>query len=469
MHTFCLLNGIRRRSWKATNAPTSTTAFRDRVREQLPAVRAKTIGTLAKLGESPASRTSLRRNHGARRRCAVTVVAIAVATFSSGCTPGDVGAKVTTSSDDAPLVAPLPVIADQVLEGRGRILSDSALESLPAGLAANAGQARRAVYESTSGINSVRTEVSGAFFEPLGQPPVSGWPVVALAHGTTGTQHGCAPSESPDLEGAAGMVVVLLKQGYAVAVTDYEGLGDQGVHPYLEPRTAAFNVIDSVRGLRDLFPSVSDRWVALGPSQGGQVAWAVNELNGLYGDGLHLLGTVALSPAVNMSGLADRALSRTLTGWQTSLMPYVVDGLARYDSTVVVNHYLRGQAFRELAAITGCGPDSAAARSRTKADDVKPATAADATALRDALRRIALPQAPLTAPMLVMNGSKDESIPPTWVNSAVERSCKLGGQIQHLEITGAGHSNLGHTDVIWNWIRDRFNGLPLSVRCGEQS
>lgn len=90
-----------------------------------------------------------------------------------------------------------------------------------------------------------------------------------------------------------------------------------------------------------------------GSFSGGQAAWAVNELNSRYGDGLQLVGTVALSPAVNMSGLADRALSRTLTPWQTSLMPYVIDGLSRYDSTVVGDHYLRGQAARTWRSSLG--------------------------------------------------------------------------------------------------------------------
>ncbi len=469
MRTFCSLSGSHRRLWKATHAAVGTAVFGNRVREQSSAVRAEPIAVPEDKAAAAGYSASPRPRRGVRLLCAVTVVVTAVATFNSGCTSGNVGARVTTSADDAPLVTAVPAISDQVRDGRGRILSDSAFEALPAALAAHAGKARRAVYQSTSGIDGARTEVSGAFFEPLGQPPASGWPVVALAHGTTGTQHGCAPSDSPDLDGEVGMVASLLKQGYAVAATDYEGLGDQGIHPYLEPRTAAFNVIDSVRGLRDLYGAESDQWVAVGPSQGGQAAWAVNELNSRYGDGLQLVGTVALSPAVNMSGLADRALSRTLTPWQTSLMPYVIDGLSRYDSTVVEDHYLRGQAARDLAVITGCGPDATSARLHTKVEDVRPATAADATALRDALRRIALPQAPLTVPMLVMNGSKDESIPPAWVNAAVERSCKLGGHIRHLEIEGAGHSNLGHTDVVWNWIHDRFTGVPASAGCGDQS
>ena len=101
-------------------------------------------------------------------------------------------------------------------------------------------------------------EVSGAFFVPRGTPPENGWPVISLAHGTTGIGHDCGPSRQPDLMGYAPMIQSFLADKYAVALTDYEGLGESGSHPYLEPRTAAFNTIDAVRAMRDISPTVSD-------------------------------------------------------------------------------------------------------------------------------------------------------------------------------------------------------------------
>lgn len=404
----------------------------------------------------------------ARGMCVTAAVLFVVASLGSGCTSDDAGFAASGLTYDEPLPSPVPTIATEVRESRGQIISQSQLDPLSERIGAHAAAAKQADYQSTSGVTGARTEVSGAFFIPLGEPPQGGWPVVALAHGTSGTQHGCAPSQTADLRGEAGLVVALLSKGYAVAATDYQGLREQGLHPYLEPRTSAFNVIDSVRALRALFGSVSDRWVAFGPSQGGQAAWAVNELNGTYGDGLQLQGTVALSPAVNISDLADRAFSGALTGWQSALMPLVVDGLARYDRTIVVSHYLRGETAKELNTITGCGPEALHTRARlAKSDDVKPTTVADATALRDALRRIALPQGPLTVPMLVMNGSKDESIMPSWVSGAVERACNLGGRVQHMEIQGVGQSNLGHDAVTLHWISERFAGLPVPQGCGD--
>jgi len=85
------------------------------------------------------------------------------------------------------------------------------------------------------------------------------------------------------------------RRGYAIALTDYQGL-----HPYLEPRTAAFNVIDAVRALRSIFPDASWKWLAYGGSQGGQAAWAADKQNAFYGEQLLIVGAVALAAAANM-------------------------------------------------------------------------------------------------------------------------------------------------------------------------
>lgn len=48
----------------------------------------------------------------------------------------------------------------------------------------------------------------------------------------------------------------LLKKGYIVAATDYQGLGGPGPHPYLVGPSAAHSVLDLVRAAREV-PQVS--------------------------------------------------------------------------------------------------------------------------------------------------------------------------------------------------------------------
>ena len=140
--------------------------------------------------------------------------------------------------------------------------------------------AARVVYRSTNGDTGEPTEVSGSVFVPQGSAPAGGWPVVAFGHGTVGIDEPCAPSLSGTLLGMTEWVVKLTDLGFAVAFADFQGLGAPGVHPYLDSRTAGLNMIDSVRALQRTFGDVSDRWAALGGSQGGGAVWAVGEQAG---------------------------------------------------------------------------------------------------------------------------------------------------------------------------------------------
>jgi hypothetical protein len=279
------------------------------------------------------------------------------------------------------------------------------------------------------------------------------------------------------------MIQSLLAVKYAVALTDYEGLGESGSHPYLEPRTAAFNTIDAVRAMREISSAVSARWVAVGFSQGGQAVWAANELNSYYGNDLQLQGSVALAPAANLTGVADLVSSGSLTDDQRARFPLLIVGLARYNPDLDEHAFLHGSAEYFRARFSRCEPpDSQESTSRQAeapipwrtvvgrlrdANDVKPSTPQDVATLRDALRRVALPQRPLDKPMLVIVGEDDAQVIPDWVRSAVSRSCALGARIQYLQIPNTGHEELtwkpAHT--VERWIADRFAGTPPPSNC----
>lgn len=148
------------------------------------------------------------------------------------------------------------------------------------------------------------TVVSGVTLVPPGKPPAGGWPVVGWDHGTTGIGDGCAPSlvdggyYGPTLS-------TYLRHGYAIAATDYAGLGTAGIHPYLVTKSEAYATIDAVRAARQIQPGLSKTWFAAGHSQGGQAAWATAENARSYGAGLRFRGAVAYAPAPNMSNFID--------------------------------------------------------------------------------------------------------------------------------------------------------------------
>ena len=209
--------------------------------------------------------------------------------------------------------APQPVAgADLSGTGAGSLVSATtmpAVKGLPRGV-----RAARVVYRSTNGDTNEPTEVSGSVFLPAGDPPPGGWPVVSFGHGTTGLDEPCAPSLSDTLLGMVTFVDAFAKRGFAVAFTDYQGLGNPGVHPYTDARTAGLNMIDAVRALRHTHPGeISDKWAAFGGSQGGGAAWAAAEQAGPYASDLNLVGAVALAPAADVSGLVTKAGEGTMT------------------------------------------------------------------------------------------------------------------------------------------------------------
>ena len=401
---------------------------------------------------------------GAPRGAAVLSAVVAMLLLA-GCT--EESAEPVTPVPD-PIVLPMPEIAPAVWDARGRIVSEEPLTDVDPQLLDKMGEGRRAVYRSASGISGAGTEVSGTFFVPKGTPPPGGWPVISLAHGTTGLVTECAPSETTDLRGFGASVAALLAGGLAVAFTDYEGLGLPGTHPFLEPRTAAFNVIDAVRALRALYPDVSARWLAMGHSQGGQAAWSADEVNSFYGGGLNLVGAFALAPAANLAPMPELADRGRLTNGQLALMPMVVVGAQRSFPAGSIDQLRHGETLRNKDVLIGCTDESQRQRERVlRPADVKPNSRTDVIALTDSLRKLALPKAPLSAPMLVMVGSDDEVMPPRWIRTSVARSCQLGGQILFRELPGVGHGGVGPDEEAVAWMNDRFAGAPAPSNCAE--
>jgi pimeloyl-ACP methyl ester carboxylesterase len=390
-----------------------------------------------------------------------------------------------SAPDTAPIATPLPHIPGDAWDSRGRVVHKEPYDDPPLDDDSVLGRSWRAVYDSVSGVDGKIREVSGAFFVPSGPAPENGWPVVSLAHGTTGIGHDCGPSRQPDLMGYAPMIESLLSDKYAVAVTDYEGLGESGSHPYLEPRTAAFNTIDAVRAMRNISPAVSSRWMAVGYSQGGQAVWAANELNSYYGNDLQLQGSLALAPAANLTGTADLVRAASLTDQQRALFPMAIVGFARYNPNLDADSFLHGaaDAFREQ--LSRCEPKDSQVSPRSQytavvpvpwqevvdrlrdANDVKPDSPAAVAKLRTALRRVALPQGPLDKPMLVIIGEQDPVVLPEWVQSAVARSCALGGQIEYLQVPDVDHRYLipKVAQTTQRWIAERFAGIPAPSNC----
>lgn len=367
----------------------------------------------------------------------------------------------------------VPVDADYSGTGGGTVKSAVTLPTVDRRILKVTSLAARMEFESRSGIDGTPQVVSGAVFVPKGDPPSGGWPILAMGHGTTGIQHDCGPSRWPNLLGASEPVATLVNDGFVVALPDYQGLGiDEGYHPYLDSSTVGFNMIDAVRAARKVVPTASDRWLAFGSSQGGQAAWAANELAGTYGAGLKLVGSVSVAPAANITGLADAAAAGTLTPDQGSALQWVLVALKNEHPELDLDDYRRGVVAEDWDILSACAGPLVSQRDnivkQVTPDDLRPSSEDAVNRLRGYLNQMSLPKTAATAPMLVVFGDMDKVVAPEWTADAVRRGCDMGDVIEAYSVPGRGHDDIDGS-VALGWIMQRFSGADARNSCDVPS
>ncbi|NKY62032.1 lipase family protein [Gordonia rubripertincta] len=358
------------------------------------------------------------------------------------------------------------VLSAEAVEQRGQIVQADDIPgswTLPDGTVG-----KRLVYRSTSGVDGTATNVSGAVFVPGSTPPAGGWPLIAYAHGTTGITPDCAPSDQADMFGDLTAVRDFLDTGYAVVTTDYQGLGTrtgrQPPHPYLEPRTAAYNVIDAARAAQSAGLGISPRWLAAGRSQGGAATWSTAEEFAGYGGGSgELLGVVAVAPLLDPRYFATRAQENTLTRAQQHLYPLVVHGVSQADPAVKPGDHLSNL---HTSAAPTCADDRTAVSllsvpAHTSLGAVTPEAA---RILHARLAAYTLPRTATKVPILAVYSAADDVIPVDVMEDTLRRACDAGDRV-----LSDRHEQQGHIvdpgPAMAAWVRDRVAGLPAPSNC----
>ncbi|WP_107985516.1 lipase family protein [Rhodococcus sp. OK519] len=275
------------------------------------------------------------------------------------------------------------------------------------------GAAYRITY-LTTGPRGV-TPCTGMVFVPDGTPPPGGWPVIAWAHGTIGNSDADAPSRNGVDSGSSRYVTNWLARGYAVAATDYIGLGTPGVPPYLHGESAAHSVIDSVRAARGVDDRLSSRWAAVGLSEGGQAAVFTARAATEYAPELDYRGAVAAGVPSNIETFAPLAgpefPPQGLAGL-TNFMTFVIAGLRDVHPEVDVNSFLTpiGRTLVDAA------PELPYAEFARLASDVSVAQmlsrSLDVPALMAALRDyLWVPITGYDRPLMIAQGARDMTVP----------------------------------------------------------
>ena len=187
----------------------------------------------------------------------------------------------------------------------------------------------RLLRHTMPGVGGMQVPATSLLLLPKGVPPAGGWPIVAWEHGTTTPgQKSCAPSQSPDLDGGltrdgfksdyAWQIGRFIDAGYAVIAPDLEGLGPDAAssYPYYDLSSLARSLVASVVAARTAEPRLSNRWAAVGHSDGGHGVLGV-EAHAEEARGLDFVGAVASAPYLSIeaqTAFFGKEAQRTRTG-----------------------------------------------------------------------------------------------------------------------------------------------------------
>jgi acetyl esterase/lipase len=337
--------------------------------------------------------------------------------------------------------------------------------------AAAGASAYKVLYRSTK-PDGTAIAVSGMVIVPAGQPPAGGWPIVAWAHPTTGVVPHCAPSLALFVFQQMAGSRRLLENGYAIAATDYPGLGTPGPHPYLVGDSEARAVIDSVRAARS-FPGLanSTRYAVWGHSQGGQAALFTGMIAKAYAPELQLVGVAAAAPATDLTALMTDDLktaggrnltAMTMWSWArvfNAPINDVVEPAAMPIVNALANRCIEG-AFDLYARQKVSAPLATAFLSVKNPATIEP--------WKSLLLQNTAGDLPVDIPLFLSQGSSDGLVRPEVTKAYKERLCQAGSHVKMLVMPGVNHGFIGYdsADAAADWMADRFRGdAPPPSNC----
>ena len=288
--------------------------------------------------------------------------------------------------------------------------------------------------------------VSGALFTPKRPAPEGGWPIVSWAHGTVGVADRCAPSQREDMAypSYARYVDDLIHAGYAVAATDYIGLGTPGQHTYMNAVDQGNAVADIVTAARQFEPRLSQgKWFAAGHSQGGAAALEVTRA-GDSGLPEGLAASIAIAPANNLElALTNMASGSDAHPARSAYLAFLLLGLSSTDASFDPSGILSSRGKEFLVTAQDLCLFDVSSDAKIPSPQSLLSGDPDSDTWKDASRKIAEygdPDKEAThGPVLVVTGDADLDVPAKGTMATVANLKRLGAQVDELVVPGEDH------------------------------
>jgi len=336
----------------------------------------------------------------------------------------------------------------------------------------------RILYHSTTPTGD-DIAVSGLIAQPASPAPAGGYPVLAVAHGTSGIARACAPSINVLSRSLAQASLFerelkpMLEAGFAIVLSDYQGMGAPGPYAYLVGASEGRNVLDSIRAMRNFGQvPVNDQTIMWGISQGGHAAAFAGEMAASYAPDVTITGVAMEAPAAELTDLVNATFAADKHGATTGLAMYIVGAWSTTYPDATLDSVLTEKGKRDLAsAYNKCLFSEAVdflIEPPTAYFKANPATI-PAWAAR--LAENTPGKMPIQAPIFVAQGSDDPIVLPETTATFVKRMCDLGNTVQFKTYPGAKHLNIdsyAHADVR-AWMLARLRGDPAPSTCGASN
>lgn len=323
------------------------------------------------------------------------------------------------------------------------------------------------LYTSTSATGNANA-VSGTLLVPKASYPLGRRPIIGYAVGTHGLGDQCAPSVSMSqgTEAELALVSLFLLKGFAVAITDYEGLGTPGEHTYMVGISQGHAVLDSIRAAtRVPGAGLSDRApvAVMGYSQGGaSAAWAA-QLQPSYAPELRLKGVAAGGVPADLHAVADH-LDGTANFGLSAAAGVGLD--AAYPELRLVDDLnARGRALLADAADDCVGDLSKLAGLHFS--DLSPVDLLNQPKWLARLSENRLGAQPPRVPMFLYHAQGDEIIPLQVGSTLRSEYCRAGVNVRWASLPAPSHV-LGAVEggpVAIEWLALRILGLPALSNC----
>jgi pimeloyl-ACP methyl ester carboxylesterase len=323
--------------------------------------------------------------------------------------------------------------------------------------------------------------ISAYYAEPTREPNTgTRFPLIALAHGTTGVGPACGMSQGPFTEKSPGneywlfLGKRLVDAGYAIVATDYEGMGAPGRTPYLL-RKQAYDVLDSMRAAIDLRPGFIDTSSlgVIGHSEGGYVALTTADQAAEYAPELSIRGAVSLAPGAIPPLPAAVATLVSQTGSETAsprsgyITTLSQSWLANYPDLMTPEDWYtpEGRADVERAAKVCQGEmvQILSGRFDSYFNSELPLSVVQVAAENIPLKNTT------EVPLLIQQGLEDTGVVPQVSRALAIEACKLGDTVEYLEYPNDVHRSVQFTGAptYMDWFADRFSGQPAPSQCRE--